>query len=300
MLAQQIALEPQTLWPRVVAVTDRALAKGALLPIATDCEVVRDCGVDFLVRVVSNVARKEAFACPDRGGRADPFLPYDPDLFVADVSETHLCLLNRFNVLDHHLLIVTRAFEEQHSRLTEADFLSLWACMEQVDGLAFYNAGRQAGASQRHKHLQLVPLPLIAGVGSLALPVEALLTEMSGREVVGMAPRLPVAHALVARDYLRESSVQQAASRSFGDYRALLAALNLDAESSSRPRGPYNLLATRHWMLLVPRRQECSGSISVNALGFAGALLVRDQAALTDLKRAGPMEILRTVAMPRA
>ncbi|NIO40609.1 MAG: phosphorylase, partial [Burkholderiales bacterium] len=38
----------------------------------------------------------------------NPFLPYGKDLFVSDISETHLALLNKFNVIDYHLLIVTR------------------------------------------------------------------------------------------------------------------------------------------------------------------------------------------------
>ena len=42
----------------------------------------------------------------------NPFLPYDPALLVAPISPTHVALLNRFNVVDDHFLIVTRSFEE--------------------------------------------------------------------------------------------------------------------------------------------------------------------------------------------
>ena len=80
-------------------------------------------------------------------------------MFVADISPTHVCLLNKFNVIDHHLLVVTRAFEEQDAAINAADFAALWVCMAEVDGLAFYNGGKLAGASQRHKHLQIAPLP---------------------------------------------------------------------------------------------------------------------------------------------
>jgi ATP adenylyltransferase len=40
--------------------------------------------------------------------------------------------------------------------------------------------------------------------------------------------------------------------------------------------GLYNLLFTHDWMLLVKRSTEFFGTISVNALGFAGGLLARD------------------------
>lgn len=55
---------------------------------------------------------------------------------------------------------------------------------------------------------------------------------------------------------------------------------------------PYNLLITRRWMLLVSRSRECFENISVNALGFVGSLLVRDDRELDTLLRHGPMQIL--------
>jgi sulfate adenylyltransferase (ADP) / ATP adenylyltransferase len=53
-------------------------------------------------------------------------------------------------------------------------------------------------------------------------------------------------------------------------------------------------------MLFVPRSQECIEGISINALGFAGALLVKDEQQLNRLKTWGPMTALQQVAMPRA
>ncbi len=52
-------------------------------------------------------------------------------------------------------------------------------------------------------------------------------------------------------------------------------------------------------MLIVPRSQEEFQGISVNSLGFAGALLVRNQAQMQILKDQGPMNILKSVAVPR-
>lgn len=63
--------------------------------------------------------------------------------------------------------------------------------------------------------------------------------------------------------------------------------------------GPYNLLVTRQSMLLVPRSVECFEGLSINALGFAGGLLVRDEAQLEILKAHGPMTALRQVSVPR-
>ena len=121
-----ILLKPGTLWQKVVDRTSHALQCGALLTIPTDYEFVEQNGVKFLVRILSNLDRKyQAKKKQDRdtatGKDFNPFLPYEEDLFVADISATHVCILNKFNVVGYHLLIVTRAFEEQESLLTLQD-----------------------------------------------------------------------------------------------------------------------------------------------------------------------------------
>jgi ATP adenylyltransferase len=49
-------------------------------------------------------------------------------------------------------------------------------------------------------------------------------------------------------------------------------------------------------MLAVPRSRERFGTISINALGFAGSLFVRDEEEMQDLRAAGPMRVLRAVS----
>jgi len=90
-------------------------------------------------------------------------------------------------------------------------------------------------------------------------------------------------------------------------YGAMLDACGLREESANddgravnepeRQRAPYNLLVARRWMLLVPRSREHFGTISVNALGFAGSLFVRDDAEMSALRATGPMSVLQAVAV---
>ncbi len=63
-----------------------------------------------------------------------------------------------------------------------------------------------------------------------------------------------------------------------------------------RHSAPYNLLITRRWMLLVPRTREFFAGISVNALGFAGSLFVRDKKQLAAAISHGPLRVLREVS----
>ncbi|MBF2064716.1 MAG: phosphorylase [Calothrix sp. C42_A2020_038] len=287
---------------RVKTVTERALACGALISIPTNYELVEHNGVVFLVRILSNLVRKDEAKKQEQnkgslGRDFNPFLPYEEDLWVADISDTHVCILNKFNVVDNHLLIITRRFEQQESWLTEQDFTAIWTCLADFDGLAFYNGGKLAGASQKHKHLQLVPLPL-APTG-VKLPIEPLLSEASFTGSLGTIPGFPFKHAFTRLNPNWVRSPIEGGVATLEQYRNLLKALGLEVTTNNNQQtGAYNLLATRYWLLIIPRLYECFESISVNSLGFAGALLVRNSEQLQRLKEYGPMNILKSVAIP--
>jgi ATP adenylyltransferase len=295
--------EPGTLWAKVQARTAHAIQCGAIHTIPTRFELVEQGGVNFLIRIVSNLVRKvQAKVDQQQLSLAanmthDPFLPYDQDLFVADISETHVCLLNKFNVLDHHLLMVTRSFQEQESLLTVSDFEALLVCLAEFEGLAFYNAGEAAGASQRHKHLQMVPLPLTAEVSHI--PIEPLLNTARFEGAMGSVPGLPFLHVLARMDPEWIASPWKGAQELLQQYLEMLRTVGLSGGETggvTMSPGPNNLLVTRQWMFLVPRSTECFEGISVNALGFAGGLLVKDEQQLNLLKTVGPMTALQRVA----
>ncbi|WP_027793390.1 ATP adenylyltransferase family protein [Paraburkholderia acidipaludis] len=283
--------------------TALALGRGALLPIETALTPIDDHGVRFAVRVAANLVRKDAARkTQDTQALRNPFLPYDDDLFVAGLSPTHVALLNKFNVIDRHLLIVTRAFEPQEALLDAADFAALVMALRELDGLGFYNGGTAAGASQPHKHLQVVSLPL--GRDGPPVPIEALLDRthvMHETLPVETVPDLPFCHAFARLD-LAEGTVEEAAREALACYRELLDAAGVPVvyvSGAAHQGAPYNLLVTRRWMLAVPRSEERAEGISVNALGFAGSFFVRDAAQLQALRSLGPMTALARVAVAR-
>lgn len=288
---------PGTLWSRIVHRSKEAHALGAIQSIDTVPELVEEGGIRFVVRVLAHLAHKPQ---PEQGMPSrDPFLPpYDPRLFVSDVSPTHVCLLNKFNVVDHHLLIVTRDFEAQESILTLADFNAWLACSNEYAGLGFYNGGIHAGASQPHKHLQVVPLPLAPSGPSI--PIAPLVMASQSGDGFATLPSFPFSHLLAHLNPEETNPSEEGAERIWGCYIRMLDAAGL--LDTPTPRDglripPYNLLLTKQWMLLVPRVAECFGSISVNALGFAGAFLVKNARELQILKERGPLEALRQVSV---
>ncbi|MFP4560746.1 MAG: ATP adenylyltransferase family protein [Thiohalorhabdus sp.] len=282
-------LLPGTLWDRIRERTDRALGTGALQPIPTECEVVLDEGIDFQVRIAPSLDQKIAEMRAQRekeaaGERFDPFARPEPDLYLGSLTPSHYALLNKFPVLEHHLLIVTWGYEDQQSLLTHPDFTAVDVVLSEIDGLVFYNAGPTAGASQPHKHLQLVPLPLSDGEGRL--PVDALLEPERLPENPTRVARLPFPHAACRVDFRSQTSEQL--EKVFYELRRELGIWYEDT--------PYNLLATRHWMMLVPRARERFEGLMINALGFAGGFLVRNRDDLEQLRRIGPMRVLRGVS----
>ena len=303
MQINSLRVKSGTLWRRIVQQTEHAIQCGALYTINTQQEFISQGNVRFVVRYVSNLARKEEerrlrAATELAGGQINPFLPHDKELFVANISDTHLALLNKFNVIEHHLLIVTHNFEHQEELLTQEDFDALWVCMAEFDGLGFYNGGVIAGASQTHKHLQMVPIPLAEeGPG---IPMEPLLKSDVQDADLCSIPQLPFAHAFTRFDPALIKDQRSAAVITLDRYRAMLELVGLKPlhiGDKLRQSAPYNLLITPRWMLLVPRSQELFESISINALGFAGSLFVRNQQQVQLIRDYGPMTVLIHVTM---
>lgn len=287
-------------WHRVMRRAARAQVAGALQPIATELVMIHDRGIPFTVRVARNLSGKARAVGDgsDTGEGVNPFLPYDPDLFVCDISPSHICLLNKFNVVDHHLLIVTRNFEPQEGMLTFADLVALWTCLAELVGLGFFNSGPVSGASQCHRHLQLVPLPL--SDAPEPYPFAPLFASRSAR---GMSPLpgLPFRHAVVSISGSANDDPEDLAERTQAAYGLLLDAVGLapiDLDHAAQASAPYNLLLSRDWMMIVPRSKACFESVSINALAFAGSLFVKDDNELARVMEHGPLAVLAEVGVP--
>lgn len=277
-----------SLLERADGVTRHALESGALQPIRTEQGWLVDGGFRFSVRWVSSLALKDR-ARVDTVTRRDPdfnpFLPPEPALTIGDLGTAHRIVLNKFPVIDRHLLIVTRDFEDQRAPLTAADFDALAVVIAAHGGLGFCNGGRTAGASQAHKHLQWVP----DGAAGLAafLPTD----EARGNKHACSNPALPWAHAFVRLAGGETTRLTGAALASA--FRIACAALGLP--DAADPMPPYNLLVTRDTLLLVPRTREKWQDVSVNSLAYAGSLFVRDRAQIDRLRASGPLTVLASV-----
>jgi sulfate adenylyltransferase (ADP) / ATP adenylyltransferase len=267
-------------WTEVVDRAESALASGSMHSFECQLEYAQHAGVEFVIRVATKFPSGETAS--GRGADApklpkNPFLDPEPALLVRELTPTHRALLNKFSVLREHLLVVTREFADQRELLDERDFAALALCMADAEVLAFYNGGAEAGASQGHKHLQVVTLPLSP---RHSVPIDSLLRTAT--------PSLPFRHAFTRLDPGQVASP----AAMHATYRDLHRRAGLAAPQ------PYNLLVTNEWMLLVPRARDRYEGISINSLAFAGSFFVRDARQAHVIAAAPPMSVLASVAMP--
>lgn len=108
----------------------------------------------------SQQATKEGFR------KTDVFLkPFEEGICVEDdFTSTHTLILNKFPIKQNHVLVITKASEKQSDLLTVKDFEAVCIAMKSLDeAFAFFNSGKKAGASQDHKHVQVIELKQMPG-----------------------------------------------------------------------------------------------------------------------------------------
>ena len=279
-------MRAETLWNKALATADTARATGHLVPLSTELVEAPALAPFQLRRLISRTPKH----LRGMGPQGNPFLPWEPPLEVARPSEGHVLILNKYPVQAGHVLLITDHWAPQDGWLDSRDWAAVAAVAGDTGGLWFFNSCRAAGASQPHRHLQL--LPRRAGEPSCPLDedVWAALTQRpdgQARERFPWACRLSRRRDGVGHGDLEELYLSHLQALGLGDPRV-----------DPRPLHPYNLLFDDRWFVTVRRCREGVAGFSVNALGFAGCLLQTEHSDLEWLRRHGPWALLQAVATP--
>ena len=272
------------LWERALLCTERALQSGALVPLATTLENLP--GEDATTFELRHLAGATPKHLREAGPKPNPFRPWDQRLEVDQIGDNHVVILNKFPVQIGHMLLITRDWAPQNGWLNASDWSALISVDQSTTGLWFFNSNPKAGASQPHRHLQLLP----RHDGERACPRDDWFSQFCPNNI----DQNPL-QKFIRVEHLIEfnPSVLQAT------YQRLCESLSLGTPNNDPlPIFAYNLLLTRSWMAVIRRSREGVHGFSVNALGFAGCLLSTDGSNLSWLKKAGPDELLRAVIGP--
>ncbi|MFM1811159.1 MAG: hypothetical protein RLZZ336_97 [Cyanobacteriota bacterium] len=272
----------ESLWHQALERSLAARAQGQLVPLETESLPL---GLEpFLVRRLLSRAPKHLGAA---GPKPNPFLPWESALEVTRLPTGHVLLLNKYPVQPAHLLVITPDWQPQAGWLRQADCQAVVDVSADTSGLWFFNSCGAAGASQPHRHLQLLP----RHAGQLRCPLEPHL--LAGLAMPEGQRAFPWAHALSPR---RDPSSARELFDLVLDHAARLGLG--DPGTHARPQHPYNLVFTDDWLLTVRRSREHWLGFSINGLGFAGYLLATEGSDLERLQQDGPWQLLKAVAAP--
>lgn len=279
-------------WTSALSRSSKALEQGALIPLTTSRLPCPGSGGErFELRQLN--AQLPRHHRPE-GPKPNPFSPWEPELEIESIGSGHVLILNKYPVQTGHMLLITRQWAPQVHWLTLDD----WSALVQVDrdtsGLWFFNSGPKAGASQPHRHLQL----LRRQRGEQVCPRENwfrhLLHERQRERSESIQDPL-IASCTVARRP-QGFELKQEVHALHALYRSLAMTLELgDVDTEQPPLAPYNLLMTPEWIALIRRSQERASGFSLNALAFAGYLLATQKSDLDWLKRNGGERLLQEV-----
>jgi ATP adenylyltransferase len=238
---------------------------------------------NFELRLIESLSQKPKL---NQSSSPNPFLKPSPALYIRQVGK-HNLLFNKYCIVKHHLILSSVEFESQFTLLDSFDFEAAFQVMDAYGPhLCFYNCGVNSGASILHKHIQMIPggnCPLLPLLKDGGLPFVYRLQSISAQ-----CTMLDIQLLLncMLRDCIAEIRVAKYS--------------NFD-NNASCTREPdffisYNVLFTREWIFVAPRTKSDFESVNVNALGFAGFMLVKSEDSLQLVRQAGPLSILSRVA----
>lgn len=221
-------------------------------------------------------------------------------------------MLNKFAIVPEHFLLITRDFKQQTHLLDAQDLAATYACIrayheyttegcEREELFAFFNCGPHSGASQPHRHLQL-------------LPVARMRDGLEGGEWNVLADKLiepgpgpgenKLPFATFGESIREHMEPQELRATYLRLYRRACAAIGAgdgpsEEELASKPDGvetaiSYNMAITRNAMVISPRVAEASvvvdkeghevGKLSLNGTVLAGTALVKSQSEWDALR----------------
>lgn len=245
-----------------------------------------------------------------------PLLDVSPEHVVAEAGPFRV-ILNKYCAVRNQVLLSSVSPRLQTEVLDSSELSSVYRILNVLppNHLAFYNCGADSGASQPHKHMQIVPLePSVyrdlfpisiisesgrshAGLrGWIIVDVFTALvsSDTKNRPIVMQHPGVPYTHFIV-----------QPTGECTGEHLQLLFNTLLSATKSALasqlenpPLAPvYNFLMARDWLMMIPRTNASCNGVGVNSLGMLGILWLGNNEQLQTWSATGFDEILAHVGL---
>uniref|UniRef100_A0A8H7Y472 Uncharacterized protein n=1 Tax=Psilocybe cubensis TaxID=181762 RepID=A0A8H7Y472_PSICU len=308
---------------------DNALKTGDLLFFPSTVERHTEADVEYQIRLCPALQNKPALPTPhfDQKEKVkfDPFAPpYNANLLVGELTdeeskEEFIILLNKYAVIPRHFLLVTKEFKSQSSPLMPPElvqsYLLLVAAQKQGHKFfGFYNCKSPIGECLtllplRYLSIQVAITAEPVNSGEDGPPIELLArrTRLEHQDRPFSLTQLPYAsHTYRFPSHLPTYAPEHLESLLADAFLQLLdLTISTIRHDPDYPTGSpsYNVILTLEHLHLIPRKlenyvlAESGDKLSVNALGYAGMLLVKSAEEFEVVKRETVGKILRGVGL---
>ncbi len=266
-------------WVKALDQTHLSIINNGLFPLKTTV-VTREYynENDFIIRELdtSRFKKKNSY-----GPNQNPFNPWDKILEVDKIGTNHQLILNKYPVQKGHILLITNTWRPQDGWLDINDWIAIQMVNEDTSGLWFFNSSPIAGASQPHRHFQL----LRRDHGEIICPREKWFLDFENNNDQDSKLKK---NTVVSKFNFLDNSINI-----YNLYLELSNKIGLgNPIDDEKPKFPYNILITNNWIAIIKRKYDHVHGFSVNGLGFAGYLLVTEKSNINYLKKYGPEKLL--------
>ncbi|GKT47589.1 diadenosine 5',5'''-P1,P4-tetraphosphate phosphorylase 2 [Colletotrichum spaethianum] len=254
----------------------------------------------------------------------DPFeSPEKGPLFIVDLPDSsHNLVLNKFAVVPEHFILATKEFKQQTHLLEPDDLAATYACIEAYrqygnrheggDGelYAFFNSGPHSGASQPHRHIQLLPVARMKEGLPDDSQWDVLAKQLGSSDVSG------VPFSTFADKIHCDMTPEELHSVYLSLFQSAVDAVKAHMGTVDNPGHgdapiSYNLAMTSDRLVVLPRLAEGAtilqdgamvGKLNLNGTVLAGTALVKNKAEWNALKAKNDsvqlLEVLSKIGIP--
>ena len=266
-------------WEKALHQTRLSINKESLFPLKTSI-ITNDFyeNNDFIIRKLdkSKFINKRIY-----GPKPNPFKPWEKILEIDKIGDNHQLILNKYPVQKGHMLLITNTWKPQNGWLDIYDWMAIKEVNNDTSGLWFFNSSPIAGASQPHRHIQL----LRRSKDEITCPREKWFLELKFNKK--NKTKLEENIIVSKFNFLEKSN------SIYNLYIDLSKKLGLgDPNNDKKPRYPHNILITKKWIAMIKRSHDHIHGFSINGLGFAGYLLVTEKSDTNFLRKVGPIKLL--------
>ncbi|KAM0715551.1 hypothetical protein Q7P37_009049 [Cladosporium fusiforme] len=266
---------------RALAQFDSLVEQGEILWQESAPRLVHLEPFDFEFHVAHSLNKKPVTAGSKK--RTPAFMDKNEDFDLCSLGPRHKLILNKYCVVRPQMVLHTVEFESQDELLSVDDFHAAWLALSSMGDryMVIFNGGKDAGASLNHKHLQVLPRPSSAGLGTLL--------EVSNGENSYLSKLKDVPYRLATRKLpLHPTGVVLQET-----FHSLRRDLGLE------PGSPYNMIIVSQRMIVIPRRTADIEGVQANAAGMIGVVYCSSEEQYQAWLQRGPMQLLQKFGVPK-